>query len=155
VVGAGIILLLSMLMIVRERRREIGVLKAIGASTGSIIRQFIAESTTFTVLGSVIGAGVGILISSPIASALVSASGGSSPGGGFVRRDGGFTGGGNGFTPPSGTPTGSFRFGGFGRTLTQLHTSVGYPVGRFRNSHPRRRHRRVSGGRQCGPSPSC
>ena len=130
VVGAGIILLLSMLMIVRERRREIGVLKAIGASTGSIIRQFIAESTTFTVLGSAIGAGVGILISSPIASALVSASGGSSPGGGFIRRHGGFpggfAGGGNGFTPPVGMPTGSFRFGGFGRTLTQLHTSVGW-----------------------------
>jgi putative ABC transport system permease protein len=130
VVGAGIILLLSMLMIVRERRREIGVLKAIGASTGSIIRQFIAESTTFTVLGSVVGVGVGVLLSSPIASALVSASGGSSPGGGFVRRGGGFpggfAGGGNGFTPPGGVPTGPFRFGGFGRTLTQLHTSVGW-----------------------------
>ena len=130
VAGAGIILLLSMLMIVRERRREIGVLKAIGAPTGSIIRQFIAESTTFTVLGSVVGAGVGIVMSSPIASALVSATGDTSPAGGFIRppggSPGGFTGGGNGFTPPSGMPTGSFRFGGFGRTLTQLHTSVGW-----------------------------
>ena len=37
VIGAAIILLLSMLMIVRERRREVGVLKALGAPNRSII----------------------------------------------------------------------------------------------------------------------
>jgi len=135
IVGAAIILLLSMLMIVRERRREVGVLKALGAPNRSIIGQFIAESTTFTVLGSVVGFIVGILLSSPITSALVSATGNSSTtpsftGGGFVRGSGasGFTGGGSGFTPPSGgqfVRSGAFRFGGVGNTLTTLHTSVG------------------------------
>jgi len=121
VIGAAIILLLSMLMIVRERRREIGVLKALGATNRSVVSQFIAESTTFI---------VGVIISSPITSALVSASGGSSPGG-FVRRGTGFGGGGSGFTPPAGAATGGggFRFGGtrgLGNTLTQLHTSAGW-----------------------------
>jgi putative ABC transport system permease protein len=130
VIGAAIILLLSMLMIVRERRREVGVLKALGAPNRSIISQFVAESTTFTVLGAVVGFVVGILLSSPITSALVSASGGSSPAtaAGFVRGRGGFTGGGSGFAPPSGSGSfagGNFRFGGLNNTLTTLHTSVG------------------------------
>jgi len=130
VIGAAIILLLSMLMIVRERRREIGVLKALGATNRSVVSQFIAESTTFTVMGAIVGFIVGVIISSPITSALVSASGGSSPGG-FVRRGTGFGGGGSGFTPPAGAATGGggFRFGGtrgLGNTLTQLHTSAGW-----------------------------
>src|ERR1019366_4216802 len=79
VIGAAIILLLSMLMIVRERRREVGVLKALGAPNRSIIGQFIAESTTFPVLGAVVGLALGIVLSSPITSALVSATKNSSP----------------------------------------------------------------------------
>lgn len=134
VVGAAIILLLSMLMIVRERRREVGVLKALGAPNRSIISQFIAESTTFTVLGGVVGFLVGVALSSPITSALVSATGNSTTTtpGGFVRGSGGraFTGGGTGFTPPSGGTSGNFnpslRFGGLHNTLTTLHTSVGW-----------------------------
>jgi putative ABC transport system permease protein len=131
VIGAAIILLLSMLMIVRERRREVGVLKALGAPNKSIIAQFIAESTTFTVLGAIVGFIAGALLSSPIASALVSSTSNTttSPGG-FVRAGGGgFGGGGNGFTPPSGggrSASGNFRFGGFHSTLTTLHTSVGW-----------------------------
>ena len=139
IIGAGVILLLSMLMIVRERRREVGVLKALGATDRSIVGQFIAESTTFTAMGALLGLVVGVLISSPITSALVTASGGSSnSAGGFVRAGGpGFGSGsfrigsgGSGFTPPGGgfSPSGGggFRFGGFHNTLTQLHTSVGW-----------------------------
>ncbi len=129
VIGAAIILLLSMLMIVRERRREVGVLKALGAPNRSIIAQFIAESTTFTVLGAAVGFVVGILLSSPITSALVSASGGSTTNvGGFVRGTGGqFGSGGSGFTPPARfAGGGTFRFGGFANTLTQVHTSAGW-----------------------------
>jgi putative ABC transport system permease protein len=128
VIGAAIILLLSMLMIVRERRREIGVLKALGATNRSVVSQFIAESTTFTVMGAIVGFIGGVIISSPITSALVSASGGSSPGG-FVRRGTGIGGGGSSFTPPTGTGGSGFRFGGargLGNTLTQLHTSAGW-----------------------------
>lgn len=129
VIGAAIILLLSMLMIVRERRREVGVLKALGAPNKSIVAQFIAESTTFTVLGAIVGFIAGALLSSPIASALVSSTSNTttSPGG-FVRAGGGgFGGGGNGFTPGTGRlASGNFRFGGFHNALTTLHTSVGW-----------------------------
>jgi putative ABC transport system permease protein len=131
VIGAAIILLLSMLMIVRERRREVGVLKAIGAPNRSIIWQFIAESTTFTVLGAIVGLAGGVAISSPITSALVSANGGSSnTPSGFVRGVGGrFAGGGSGFAPPGGanaTTGGQFHFGAISNTLTQIHTSAGW-----------------------------
>jgi putative ABC transport system permease protein len=133
IIGAAIILLLSMLMIVRERRREVGVLKALGAPNRSIIGQFIAESTTFTVLGSVVGLIIGIALSSPITSALVSATGNSATptafaGGGFVRGGGGgVAGGGSGFTPTSGGfRGGALHFGGVTNTLTALHTSVGW-----------------------------
>jgi putative ABC transport system permease protein len=129
VIGAAIILLLSMLMIVRERRREVGVLKALGAPNRSIIGQFIAESTTFTILGAVVGFVIGAALSSPIASALVSSQGSTTPTSGFVRGRGGFTGGGSGFTPPSGSRfvgAGGFHATSVGNTLTTLHTSVGW-----------------------------
>jgi putative ABC transport system permease protein len=129
VIGAAIILLLSMLMIVRERRREVGVLKALGAPNRSIIGQFIAESTTFTVLGAIVGFVIGAALSSPIASALVSSQGSTTPASGFVRGGGGFTGGGNGFTPPSGSHfggAGGFHATSVSNTLTTLHTSVGW-----------------------------
>ncbi len=127
VVAAGLILLLSMLMIVRERRREIGVLKALGATNRSVVSQFVSESTTFTVLGAVVGFVVGLLVSSPITSALVSAETGStSTPGGFVRgAGGGFGGGGSGFTPPTGAVS-RLRFGGISNTLTQLHTTASW-----------------------------
>ena len=131
VIGAAIILLLSMLMIVRERRREVGVLKALGATNRSVISQFVAESTTFTVMGAVVGLVGGVILSSPITTALVNASGGttSSGPGGFIRAGaGGLGNGGSGFTPPTGAG-GGFGFRGFrgvGSTLTQLHTSAGW-----------------------------
>jgi putative ABC transport system permease protein len=65
-------------MIVRERKREIGILKAIGASNGRIMAQFTTEAVTFALLGLVVGAVVGIIAASPVTSALVSNSGVSS-----------------------------------------------------------------------------
>jgi putative ABC transport system permease protein len=73
--GAGaVIILLTMIMIVRERRREIGVLKAIGASNLKIMFQFIAESITLTVLGAIIGIALGVAAASPITNMLVKGS---------------------------------------------------------------------------------
>jgi putative ABC transport system permease protein len=119
VIGAALILLLTMLMIVRERRREIGVLKALGAPSSSIVTQFVAESVTFTFIASVIGFLAGLLFASPIASALLNASSSTSgvPGG-FAGR--------NGFTPPPGGGFGHFGGRAFGNALTQLHTSAGW-----------------------------
>ncbi len=128
VVGAAIILLLSMLMIVRERRREVGVLKALGATDRGVIAQFVAESTTFTVLGALVGLVGGVLLANPITTALVNASGGST-GGGFVRRGAGVFGGSNGFTPPTGGGGGGglgFRFRGLGGAFSQIHAAAGW-----------------------------
>lgn len=97
-VGAGaIIILLTMMMIVRERRREIGVMKAIGSSNVGIVRQFVVEALTLTMLGLVIGFGVGIAAATPVTNSLVSNSSSTSsqqqgPGNGGPGR-GGFAGG--------------------------------------------------------------
>src|SRR3984885_4507693 len=77
-VGAAVIILfLVMVMIVRERKREIGILKAIGASNGRIMAQFTTEAMTFTLLGLAAGAVVGVIAASPVTSALGSNSGAS------------------------------------------------------------------------------
>ncbi len=70
-VAGSIIILLTMLMIVRERRREIGVLKAIGSSNISIVTQFVTESTVLTLLGSAFGAVLGVFLSNPILNVMV------------------------------------------------------------------------------------
>ncbi|MEO5950363.1 MAG: ABC transporter permease [Candidatus Saccharimonadales bacterium] len=71
-IAAGVIIFLIMLVVVRERRREIGVLKAIGAGNGSILRQFMVEALVLIVLGSAVGVGVAYTASGPIAQSLVS-----------------------------------------------------------------------------------
>jgi len=70
--AGGAIILLTMLMIVRERRREIGVLKAIGATDLKILLQFVSESVTLTGLGLIVGLVIGVLGSNPITKLLVS-----------------------------------------------------------------------------------
>jgi len=78
-VGAAVVILfLVMVMVVRERKRETGVLKAIGASNSRIMAQFTTEAVTFTLLGLIVGLIVGIIAASPVTSALVSHSGASS-----------------------------------------------------------------------------
>jgi putative ABC transport system permease protein len=91
-VGAGaVIILLTMIMIVRERRREIGVLKAIGASNIRVVLQFAVEAITFTLLASIVGIGLGVAAANPITSMLVttsSSSGAPVPGSGMGRSFG-------------------------------------------------------------------
>jgi putative ABC transport system permease protein len=72
IIAGTIILFLTMVMIVRERRREIGVLKAIGSSNVGITFQFAIESLVLTSLSSVIGIIVGTFLSNPILKVLVS-----------------------------------------------------------------------------------
>lgn len=93
-VGAGaVIMLLTMIMIVRERRREIGVLKAIGASNVKIALQFAAEAVTFTLLATIIGFVVAAFAAQPLTSALATSSSSSTTGGGMGGPGGGFRGG--------------------------------------------------------------
>ncbi len=77
IVGA-IIILMTMIMIVRERRREIGVIKAIGSSNIRIVGQFMAEAVTLTLVGAIIGITFGVIASKPITQMLVSSSNSSS-----------------------------------------------------------------------------
>lgn len=58
--GVGVIAI--MMISVTERTREIGVRKALGATRGEIMFQFLVEAATLTLLGGVIGMGLGALI---------------------------------------------------------------------------------------------
>lgn len=78
IVAGAVIVLLTMIMVVRERRREIGVMKAIGASNVGIMTQFIVEAITLTGLGLVVGIAGGVLAAAPITDMLVSNSASSS-----------------------------------------------------------------------------
>lgn len=121
-IAGAIITLLTMVMIVRERRREIGVMKAIGSSNLGIMRQFVVEAVTLTVLGLIIGLGVGVIAATPLTNMLV-----------------------QGSTSPTSqntaataiTARGRARFGGFGgqanirrglQTIANVKASVGMPM---------------------------
>lgn len=77
-VAGAVIILLTMMMIVRERRREIGVMKAIGSSNAKTVAQFMIEAVTLTVLGLVVGVAFAFVTASPITNALVTNSASSS-----------------------------------------------------------------------------
>lgn len=61
-VVAGLSIMTVMLVSVHERTREIGIKKSIGAGKTEIMLEFFAESIFITLLGSLIGIGVGIAV---------------------------------------------------------------------------------------------
>jgi len=129
VIAGSVIVLMVMIMIVRERRREIGILKAIGASNLRVILQFMSEALTFTIAGAVIGLIIGVAAGGPVTQTLVSDNSngsstslqvngpggttnvnirGGSGGGGFLRR--------------------SFGLGGIRSNLSDIKTDIGFSI---------------------------
>ena len=74
VIAGSVIILLTMVMIVRERRREIGILKAIGASNMRVIMQFMSEAVVLTLAGAIIGVLISFAGGGPVTNMLVSSS---------------------------------------------------------------------------------
>ena len=60
VVG-GLGVLNTMIMSVMERRREIGVMKAIGATRFAILKQILTESILISAIGGLIGIALGVM----------------------------------------------------------------------------------------------
>jgi len=108
-IAGAVIILLSMVMIVRERRREIGVIKAIGGTNAKVIVQFMTEALTLTIIGGIIGLGIGVAASGPMTRSLVD-SNTNTPTTGIAHQAGGI-GSARGFT------------GGFRQVSSQLATN--------------------------------
>ena len=88
-IAGAVIVLLAMIMVVRERRREIGVIKAIGGTNRKVIGQFVTEALTLTIIGSIVGLALGVAVSGPMTNSLVSSSASSATTSNSGRPDGG------------------------------------------------------------------
>jgi len=129
-VAGSVIIFRSMLMIVRERRREIGVLKAIGSSNAKISWQFATEALTLTGMAALVGVVAGIILSNPVLDALVSGSSNTANGPSFSGPGGGPGAG------PASVGGGPVRIGGgitrgftqFGDVLSNVQAHVGVSI---------------------------
>jgi putative ABC transport system permease protein len=61
IIVGGLGVMNTMIMSVMERRREIGVMKAIGATTTTILVQVLQESAILSLIGGFVGLGLGYL----------------------------------------------------------------------------------------------
>jgi putative ABC transport system permease protein len=59
---AGILIMNVMLVAVSQRTSEVGLLKALGASSGAVLRVFLAEATILSLVGAAAGVLVGYLV---------------------------------------------------------------------------------------------
>lgn len=69
---AAVIVFFTLTMTVRERRKEVGVLKAIGGTNRGVIGQFVTEAMTLVALATVLGLGLAAASSNAVSDVLVS-----------------------------------------------------------------------------------
>jgi len=70
VVATSLIVLFTMLYTVRERTKEIGILKAIGFSNWNVMSQFMLEGILISLIAGVVGIAIGI-VGAPVLSSLL------------------------------------------------------------------------------------
>ncbi|MCA1842533.1 MAG: FtsX-like permease family protein, partial [Actinobacteria bacterium] len=127
VVAGAAIIFLTMLMIVRERRREIAVLKAIGAPNRKVVSQFIFEALTFTALAGVVGVVGGVVAGNPITRLLVNTNNNTTTAA-AGRQLGGGGGGGGAALRQAGRALGGLAARPSALNLNTIRASVGWNV---------------------------
>jgi len=91
-ITASVVMIFVMVLITRERIKEIGILKAIGFKNSKIISQFLTESMALAIIGFVVGIAMTMVMGPYIANTVLGTSTTSNmPGGGmaFQGRPGG------------------------------------------------------------------
>jgi putative ABC transport system permease protein len=89
---AAVVVLFSVILMMRQRVKEIGILKAIGASNRQIGFQFSLETLAVSLVGAIIGALITYPLAQKVANMLTSSStssAGPGPGGGMFSQVGG------------------------------------------------------------------
>ena len=132
VLGAVVLVVMNIFS-TRERKYEIGVMSAIGMKKHKLAMLFVSEILMITLIGSVIGGGIGAAVSVPVTNALLSAQTASDMGGrggsfgrdinkgpGQTQNNGGDAG------SPQTAPGGSG--GSSGQRITQVESAVNLTV---------------------------
>lgn len=88
-ITAAVVMIFVMILVTRERIKEIGVMKAVGFKNSKIITQFFTESIALATIGFVIGIVIAMIAGPFIASALMGTSTSTSIGGMGGRPGGG------------------------------------------------------------------
>ena len=71
IIAVGLIVLFLMMYTVKERTKEIGLMKAIGFKGNSIMSQIILEGTVIGILGGIVGIILGFIAGPAISEALL------------------------------------------------------------------------------------